>query len=93
MSYFVKLALAAACLGYLAAGAAPAPTGNRPRLVVFIAIDGLPQRQVLSYRDQLAPDGFARFLERGSWFANAHFAHGFTVTCPGHATMLSGAYP
>ena len=66
---------------------------TRPRLVVFIAIDGLPQRQVLNYRDQLAPDGFARFLERGSWFANAHYAHGFTVTCPGHATMLTGAYP
>ena len=65
----------------------------RPKLVVFIAIDGLPQRQVLSFRDQLAPDGFARFLERGSWFANAYYAHGFTVTCPGHATMLSGAYP
>lgn len=93
MSYFVKLALAAACLGYLAAGAAPALAEKRPRLVVFIAIDGLPQRQVMNYRDQLAPDGFARFLERGSWFANAHFAHGFTVTCPGHATMLSGAYP
>jgi predicted AlkP superfamily pyrophosphatase or phosphodiesterase len=66
---------------------------QRPRLVVFIAIDGLPQRQVLDYRDQLAPDGFARFLERGSWFANAHYAHGFTVTCAGHATMLTGAYP
>ena len=73
--------------------ASPAISGQRPKLVVFIAIDGLPQRQVLSYRDQLAPDGFARFLERGSWFANAHYAHGFTVTCPGHATMLTGAYP
>ena len=60
---------------------------------IIIAIDGLPQRQVLDYRDQLAPDGFARFLERGSWFANAHYAHGFTVTCAGHATMLTGAYP
>ena len=65
----------------------------RPKLVVFIAIDGLPQRQVLDYRDQLAPDGFARFLDRGSWFSDAHYAHGFTVTCPGHATMLTGAYP
>lgn len=61
--------------------------------MVFIAIDGLPQHQVLDYRDQLGPDGFARFLEHGSWFANAHYAHGFTITCPGHATMLSGAYP
>lgn len=93
MKFILQFALAAACLGSVAVGAAPAAPDNRPRLIVFIAIDGLPQRQVLNYRDQLAPDGFARFLERGSWFANAHYAHGFTVTCPGHATMLSGAYP
>ncbi len=28
-------------------------------------IDGLPQRQVTAYRDQLAPDGLVRFLDRG----------------------------
>ena len=93
MTFVLKLALAAVCLGNLVAGAAPTPPNARPRLVVLIAIDGLPQRQVLNYRDQLGPDGFARFLERGSWFANAHYTHGFTVTCPGHATMLTGAYP
>lgn len=66
---------------------------QRPKLVVFIAIDGLPQRQVLNYQDQLAPDGFNRFLKRGSWFANAHYGHAYTVTAAGHATMLTGAYP
>lgn len=58
-----------------------------------MAVDGLPQRQVLAYRDQLAPDGLARFLERGAWFANAHHGHAVTTTAPGHATMLTGAYP
>lgn len=58
-----------------------------------MAVDGLPQRQVLAYRDQLAPDGFARFLDHGAWFANAHYKHAFTVTAAGHATMLTGAYP
>ena len=72
-----------------AENAAAAP----PRLVVFFAIDGLPMRQVTAYRDQLAPDGFARFLDRGAWFAEAHYGHAFTVTAAGHATMLSGAYP
>ena len=66
---------------------------KRPKLVVFIAIDGLPQRQVLAYRDQLAPDGFNRFLQRGTWFADAHYGHAHTVTGAGHATMLTGAYP
>jgi hypothetical protein len=71
----------------------PASAAPRPKLVVFLVVDGLPQRQVLDYRDQLAPDGFARFLDRGAWFANAHYGHAFTVTAAGHATMLTGAYP
>ncbi|MCX2860321.1 alkaline phosphatase family protein [Paucibacter sp. PLA-PC-4] len=70
-----------------------APTASKPKLIVFLVVDGLPQRQVLSYRDQLQPDGFKRFLDRGAWFANAHYGHGHTVTAAGHAVMLSGAYP
>ena len=90
----VVLYLGVALVCATAATATAAPShAQRPKLVVLIAIDGLPQRQILNYRDQLAPDGFARFLERGSWFANAHYTHGFTVTCPGHATMLTGATP
>src|SRR5512132_2775084 len=81
-------------LAAVLAGCAVAPAQSaRPRLVVFLAVDGLPQRQVLAYRDQLAPDGLARFLDRGAWFANAHYGHAVTATAPGHATMLTGAYP
>jgi predicted AlkP superfamily pyrophosphatase or phosphodiesterase len=79
-------ALLAACAG------APAAQ-DKPRLVVLIVVDGLPQRQVLAYRDQLAPDGLARFLDRGAWFAQAHWRHAFTVTASGHAALLTGAYP
>ena len=70
-----------------------APPAPKPRLVVFFVVDGLPQRQVVDYRDQLAPDGFRRFLDRGAWFANANYAHANTQTAPGHATMLTGAAP
>lgn len=66
---------------------------NKPKLVVLFVVDGLPQRQVVGYRSQLAPDGFARFLNRGAWFSNANYGHSFTVTAAGHATMLTGAYP
>lgn len=77
-----------------AAETAPAAhTPALPRLVVFMAVDGLPMRQVLAYRDQLAPDGFRRFLDRGRWFSEAHHGHGYTVTAAGHSVMLSGAYP
>ena len=70
----------------------PAPP-SPPKLLVFMVVDGLPQRQITGYRDQLAPDGFARFLDKGAWFANANYSHSFTVTAAGHATMLTGAHP
>ena len=69
---------------------APPP---RPKLVVFLVVDGLPQWQVVDYRDQLAPDGLRRFLDHGAWFADAYYGHAFTVTGAGHAAMLTGAYP
>ncbi len=90
-SKFLRLFLLQAALVFVAGPAAAQP--SKPKLVVFIAVDGLPQWQVLHYRDQLAPDGFARFLDRGAWFSSASHAHAFTVTASGHAAMLTGAYP
>lgn len=78
-----------------AAASAPATASTKkpPKLIVFMVVDGLPIRQVLGYRDQLQPDGFLRFLDRGTWYANAYYGHGYTVTAAGHSVMLSGAYP
>lgn len=77
----------------LLAACAAMPPAQPPRLVVLFVVDGLPQRQVTAYRDQLAPDGLARFLDRGTWFSDAHHGQAHTVTGAGHATLLSGAYP
>jgi hypothetical protein len=92
---FRKLLLAAAALLAVSCASTPTPEAAtaRPRLVVLLIVDGLPQRQLIDYRDQLAPDGFARFLDRGAWFADAHYGQAFTVTAAGHAVMLTGAYP
>ena len=83
----------ALCLAVLLASCAAVTAPPRPKLVVLFVVDGLPQRQVTGYRDQLAPDGFARFLDRGAWFEQAHYGYAFTVTAAGHATVLTGAYP
>lgn len=90
---FRTLFVAAAAASLLACASTPPSPAPRPKLVVFLVIDGLPQRQVTGYRDQLAPDGFARFLDRGAWYSDAHYTHAFTVTAAGHATMLTGATP
>jgi len=65
----------------------------QPKLVVVLVVDGLPQEQVVRYRDQFGQGGFRRLLDQGAWFSNAHQAHGVTVTAVGHAAVLTGAYP
>lgn len=93
MSRFAR-ACAALLLALLLAGCAAAPrAAPAPRLVVLLVVDGLPQQQLLEARDQLAPDGFARFLDRGAWYAHAAVNDGYTVTAPAHAAFLTGAYP
>lgn len=91
--HLLSLALATVLATACTTTPPPAAAPQRPKLVVLVVIDGLPMRQVTGYRDQLAPDGFARFLDRGRWFGDAHYGHGHTVTAAGHAVMLSGAYP
>jgi predicted AlkP superfamily pyrophosphatase or phosphodiesterase len=85
------LALASVVAG--CAGTPPAPVAERPRLVVLLVVDGVPQAQLEAYRDQYGPDGFNRFLNHGAWFADAHYGHAYTVTAAGHATLLTGAHP
>ncbi len=89
------LLAAAALLAGCAAVPADAPSApaGPPRLVVVIVADGLPQSQLLAYRDQYGPEGFNRFLNRGAWLAEAHYGHAYTVTAAGHATILTGATP
>jgi hypothetical protein len=82
--------LAGLLLGLLWAVAAAAAA---PALVVVIVIDGLPQEQVVKYRDLYGPGGFQRLLDEGAWFGNAHHGHAVTLTAPGHATVLTGTYP
>jgi predicted AlkP superfamily pyrophosphatase or phosphodiesterase len=91
----LSLALVAAALSACSTTGTPPVAAPQPvpKLLVLVVIDGLPMRQISGYREQLAPDGFARFLDRGRWFANAHYGHGHTVTAAGHAVMLSGAHP
>jgi predicted AlkP superfamily pyrophosphatase or phosphodiesterase len=64
-----------------------------PALVLVLVIDGLPQEQLVKYRDLYGPGGFKRLLEEGAWFADAHHMHAATLTGPGHAAMLTGTYP
>src|SRR5438552_2412347 len=63
-----------------------------PKLVVIVVVDQL----WAGYLDQFKPywkDGFRRLIDRGAWFRNAAYPYLNTVTCVGHATISTGAFP
>lgn len=90
---FLVLLAIATFIAPRAASAAAEDGVDIPKLVVLIVVDGLPQEQVLKYRDQLGEGGFKKLLEEGAWFANANYGHAMTETATGHATILTGAQP
>jgi predicted AlkP superfamily pyrophosphatase or phosphodiesterase len=71
--------------------AAPARKGP-PRLVVLIVVDQMRADYVDRYAHQWT-GGLRRIFEGGAYFTRAAYLYGGTVTCPGHATISTGAQP
>ena len=68
--------------------AQPAPP---PKLIVVISVDQLSSDLFDEYRP-LLNGGFAK-LGRGTVFPHAYQGHAASETCPGHSTILTGAFP
>src|SRR3954463_14273387 len=65
---------------------------DRPRLVVLLVVDQMRA----DYVDAFASGwkgGLHRLLTQGAWLRNARYPYMSTFTCPGHATIGTGAYP
>lgn len=65
---------------------------DSPRLIVVIVVDQMRA----DYVDRFAADwssGLKRLVEDGARFTRAAYPYLTTVTCPGHATIATGAYP
>jgi predicted AlkP superfamily pyrophosphatase or phosphodiesterase len=88
-----KLILAAliACSAPASAGPALPDKAPPPQLVVVLAVDQLSSDLFEQYRPHFT-GGLAR-LSRGTVFRNGYQAHAATETCPGHATIITGAHP
>jgi len=87
-------ALAAASLAATAAAAPPAPAptpADRPTLIVAIAVDQLSADLFAEYRPHFT--GGLRRLAEAVVFPAGYQSHAATETCPGHATILTGARP
>lgn len=69
------------------------PEPKRPRLVLFIAVDQFRYDYLERFGDLFVANGFKRLLRDGASWTQSNYDHMPTYTAPGHATMLTGAYP
>ena len=83
---FLRFTLFASLATPLAAQPSPAP-----KLTVVISVDQLSSDLFDEYRPLLG-GGFAK-LGQGIVFPHAYQGHAASETCPGHSTILTGAYP
>jgi predicted AlkP superfamily pyrophosphatase or phosphodiesterase len=66
---------------------------KRPRLVLLIAVDQFRYDYLERFGDLFAANGLRRLLRDGASWTQCHYDHMPTYTAPGHATMMTGAFP
>lgn len=71
---------------------AKAAASRGPKLVVILVIDQFRYDYLVRFRPQFVERGF-KLLLSGANFVNCRFDYASTATCPGHATLFTGAYP
>jgi predicted AlkP superfamily pyrophosphatase or phosphodiesterase len=81
-------------------GATEAEPGPSPRLVLIIAVDQLRADYLERFSHLFLParkgktyGGFRFLMERGAHHLDAHHDHYPTATGPGHAALVTGAFP
>jgi len=70
----------------------PARETPRPALIVVLVVDQMRADYVDRYAHQWS-HGLRRLLSGGASFGQAAYPYMNTVTCAGHATIATGAYP
>ncbi|MBV8857152.1 MAG: alkaline phosphatase family protein [Acidobacteria bacterium] len=74
--------------------AAPAAVQTkRPRLVLLIVVDQFRYDYLERFGDLFGAGGLRRLLRDGASWTDCNYDHVPTETGPGHATMLTGAWP
>jgi hypothetical protein len=66
--------------------------GRAPKLIVLLVVDQMRADYVERFQHEWT-GGFHRLLTEGARFTRADYPYFNTVTCAGHATISTGAYP
>jgi predicted AlkP superfamily pyrophosphatase or phosphodiesterase len=64
----------------------------RPKLIVMLVVDQMRGDYVDKFQGQWT-GGLKRLVSEGAWFRTAAYPYAATETCPGHATISTGAFP
>ncbi|MBC7693221.1 MAG: alkaline phosphatase family protein [Methylotenera sp.] len=83
------------------AHAAPPQKTQKPKLVLFMVIDQFRADYLMRFKNQFKPakgpggsvGGFQYLMTEGAYYPYAEYDLLQCMTGPGHATVLSGAYP
>lgn len=89
----IRLVVGAALVLLSSGVAAAQAPSRRPRLVVVIVIDQFRPDYLNRFRPHFGNGGFRLLLQKGAWFSEARHQHAATLTCPGHAAVLTGSHP
>ena len=66
---------------------------KRPRLVLLIVVDQFRYDYLTRYGDLFGEQGIGRLLRQGASWTEANYDHIPTYTAPGHAVLMTGAWP
>jgi len=64
-----------------------------PRLVLLIVVDQFRYDYLERFNDLFVPNGLRRLMRDGANWTETNYDHMPTYTAPGHATLMTGAWP
>ena len=86
------LAMLVAGVWQPAAGTRQPAAATPPKLLVVVVADQMRADHLITFRHRWK-SGFRVLLDQGAYFSRAEFPYLNTVTCAGHTTIGTGAYP
>ncbi len=90
--FFLCLSLSLSAPSSFGKAPAAAARGKKPRLVVLLTVDQF-RADYIDWYGASWKHGLRRLLDHGAHFRNARYPYLGTVTCAGHTTLGTGAYP
>jgi len=88
----MRLKWCAALVALVALSVIAPAAADPPKLAVLIVVDQMRADYVDRFQGEWTA-GLKRLTTKGAWFSRAAYPYLDTVTCAGHATIGTGAYP